>query len=1148
LAGSTLVWYQLSAGQTNSPAHQKAPAKSSTARPLRTSVTGASSLLQTARNIGKAYYEQGKYAEAMSEFQKVIASGNALATDHLDLALALMQGGKLDDALGELTTAKQMDPRLTAAEYNLGILYKRELRYPDAEAALKRVIEADPNDPAVWFNLGTVYFAERHLEPALDAHGHVVKMGFGHGQNFYVASLFHSFTILTRLRRPAEAQQFLKLHEQFRDKVPNISLQNPALEGGKYGAILVPPAPATAPTAVAFARLSFTDITSGLGIKPASAGAKPLDGPLANFPPVIAVADYDSDGHPDLFMMAPGKGSYLYHGNADGTFTDVTEKAGLASAPATVSATFGDYDNCGFPSLFLAGPQGITVYHNNKNGTFTDVTEKAGLKRSQATSQVLLFDADNDGFLDLVATVYSDSGAASHLYRNNSDGTFRDITDSAGLAGVTGKVRGAIFSDFNNDAYIDLLFFREGAPPLLFLNQGEAKFVDRTAESGILKAQAEVTDAAAADFDHDGNFDLVVWSPHGGRVLLNDGGAKFHAVQDLPSAGLSSPGFRGAIADVNGDGFDDVITADGAGVRTALVNNGGHFKQEPLGPLPALKDTARIAPAWLRSPGKLDLLSLTQAGQFAAVERTGPPARWLEVNLDGYKSNKQGVGTVVELKAGNFYKKVEATGGPVRVYIGNLAKLDVVRVTWPNLVIQNSVDVATDKAMQVRESERLASSCPFLYLWDGSRYRFFTDILGVAPLGELSPDGSRIKPNPQELVRLGQIHQRDGYYQFQITDEMREVDYLDQLRLIAVDHPAAEDVYANEIYSSKPLPLAIYSVSERRSPLSAVDDSGRDVLQLIRAPDGRYPTDFRRNRILGLADLHSLTLGLGPLPPSSPLALYLTGWVFWTDSNGSRALESNSKLQMIPPYLQVRDQRGQWVTVIPDMGVPSGTDRTMRVDLTGKFLSADHHVRIVTNLCVYWDQIFFSIDDRPVPFTAELGAATSPSATSHELRLAIADLHYRGFSRPSTDPEHLRPDDFEYEQVLAEAPWNQFLGHYTRYGPVETLLHHGDDRLVVMATGDEMTAGFDARRLPPLKAGWKRDFFLYARGYAKDGEPNTAYFRTVEPLPFFEMSNYPYSADEEAPASSRRHDYLREYQNRPAHLLIPPLAPAIGAP
>jgi hypothetical protein len=161
-----------------------------------------------------------------------------------------------------------------------------------------------------------------------------------------------------------------------------------------------------------------------------------------------------------------------------------------------------------------------------------------------------------------------------------------------------------------------------------------------------------------------------------------------------------------------------------------------------------------------------------------------------------------------------------------------------------------------------------------------------------------------------------------------------------------------------------------------------------------------------------------------------------------------------------------------------------------------------------------------------------------------ELPLASADLHYRGFSAVTSDSRHVRPDYFEYTKLMAEAPWTAFAGRYTRYGPVEKLVGAADNRLVVMATGDEMTLRFEGRHLPPLKPGWKRDFFLYARGYAKDGEPNTAYFRTVEPLPFFEMDNYPYGADRHYPDNSEQQEYLREYETRAAHALIPPLAPA----
>src|SRR5262249_41924177 len=150
-------------------------------------------------------------------------------------------------------------------------------------------------------------------------------------------------------------------------------------------------------------------------------------------------------------------------------------------------------------------------------------------------------------------------------------------------------------------------------------------------------------------------------------------------------------------------------------------------------------------------------------------------------------------------------------------------KLDVVRVTWPNAIVQNSIDLPTNKSLDIRESERLASSCPFLYVWDGRRYRFFTDILGASPIGELLPDGTYTTPNPEELIKLGEVAKsRGGDYFFQITDEMREVDYVDQLHLLAVDHPDSQDIYANEIYSSSPVRPVLHRVGRRHVPISAV--------------------------------------------------------------------------------------------------------------------------------------------------------------------------------------------------------------------------------------------------------------------------------------------------------------------------------------
>ena len=1147
-------------------------AKSAASKAAGRASVGGSAALQSERNVGKAYYEQGKYTEAIEEFQKIVASGKALATDHFDLGLALMQANKLDEALGELTTAKQMHPKLVAADYNLGILYKRELRYPDAEAMLKQVIAVDPDDPAAWFNLGTVYFAEKRLEDALAAYLHVVNMGFGKGQNFYVASLFRTFTTYVRLNRDADAQKALKIHEKMRDKVPGISLQNPALEGGKYGAILLPALPPSEPGQVpTLEKVTFAQITDRLGVTLPPQQSNPaqtqsqikatdysLDYARHNliplFGPSLALGDYNGDGHTDIYVVNPAGANHLLRNNGDGTFTDVTEKAGVAGTGGALSATFADYNNSGKPSLFVAGLDGVRLYRNMGDGVFQDETEKAGLAPipGELDTQAVLFDADVDGFLDLVVTAYTNlneppkkdafifpndfAGAKTRFYRNNGDGTFTETTSSSGLASAKGRMRGAVFADFDNDGYTDLCFYRDDGPPMLFANLGEDKFASRTAEAGEAFAKWVAYGLEAADFNHDGRFDLALWGPGGYRVLINLGGWKFIP---LPLPPVTAPtglfAFRGAVVDVNGDSFADLLVRDAGGKWRLLVNEAGRFREGsitiPAGSTPGV---ATLSPTWFSNPGKLDLVGLTPGGQLLAYEKEGPTPHWLEVKMIGYKSNAQGIGSVVEVKAGNYYNKVVVTGSPIRVFAGNLAKVDVVRVTWPNAVIQNWIDVATDKPIDVRESERLATSCPLLYAWNGRRYVFVTDVLGTAPLGELAPDGTRIKPFPEEFVRLpGDLQTQDGQYVFQLTDELREADFFDQLRLLAVDHPAAREIYSNEIYSSSPQPPVLYSLREKRFPVSAADDRGHDVLPLLLKQDGQYPADFAHHRILGLAEPHSLTLDLGDLPASARVSLWLNGWVFWTDSNGSRALMSNKRLELISPYLQVRNARGEWETVIPDMGLPSGTRRTMRVDLTGKFLTPDHHLRIVTNLCVYWDQIFFSLDDAPAP-------------TPTELPLLSADLHYRGFSTPASDPQHLRPDSFDYENVLAIAPWNPMRGLYTRYGPVEKLLARADDQLVVMAPGDEITVSFDARVLPPLKPGWVRDFFLYTHGWAKDAEPNTAFSATVQPLPFRKMANYPPGAHDPAPSSDDYRRYLREYLTRPRLLLIPPLAPAVG--
>jgi hypothetical protein len=231
------------------------------------------------------------------------------------------------------------------------------------------------------------------------------------------------------------------------------------------------------------------------------------------------------------------------------------------------------------------------------------------------------------------------------------------------------------------------------------------------------------------------------------------------------------------------------------------------------------------------------------------------------------------------------------------------------------------------------------------------------------------------------------------------------------------------------------------------------------------------------------------------------------------------------------PYLQVRDGRGEWKTVLEDMGMPAGKPKSIVVDLSGRFAGPARQVRIVTSACVYWDEIFLS-EDTGRPRTVM--TAMSPAA---------ADLNYRGFSPVLVHPERRQPEEFVYGAALEASAWTPTPGMYTRFGDVKPLLGAVDDQFVIMGSGDELSLRFDAGAAPPLQPGWRRDFLLYADGWAKDSDANTAYSRTVEPLPFHGMSRYPYPAGEQYPTGAAHRAYQAEYNTRPALRLLSRLRP-----
>jgi hypothetical protein len=504
----------------------------------------------------------------------------------------------------------------------------------------------------------------------------------------------------------------------------------------------------------------------------------------------------------------------------------------------------------------------------------------------------------------------------------------------------------------------------------------------------------------------------------------------------------------------------------------------------------------------------------------------------LRVQLAGKVSNRSGAGSKIESRSGSLRQRFEtcaATPAPASADIifgiGKRTVVDAVRVLWPAGIVQAETEVPKltagklNQTLVVTELDRKPSSCPYLYTWNGERFEFVTDFMGGGEMGYWLAPGVRNHPDPDEYVRIreDQLKVRDGRYEVRVTNELEEALYVDRLQLLAISHPAGIEVFPNEGMVDPPRPFKLYATRSAKPPLSATDDHGCDVLARVSKYDRQYPDDFKLLKLRGYAEEHTLTLDTGALANGRALLL-MTAWTDYAFSSDNVAAHQ-SGLGLKPPALQVRDAKGQWKTVISNIGIPVGRPQTMVVDLTGKFLSRSREVRIVTNMRIYWDEILVDTSNEPAPRSIV------------RLDPLNAELSWRGFSVETT-PDGREPFGYDYNRVLSTSPWKTMPGRYTRLGDVRELLAKTDDMFVIARPGDEIAVSFDARGLPKLPAGWKRTFLLYSDGFSKEMDLNSSNPDQVLPLPFHGMSGYPYPAGERYPMTAARRRYIERYNTR----------------
>ena len=491
----------------------------------------------------------------------------------------------------------------------------------------------------------------------------------------------------------------------------------------------------------------------------------------------VAWIDYDQDGLLDLyFVQSAATEAYkpthplrsaLYHNNGDGTFTDVTEKAHLGGeGHYGQGVAVGDFDNNGYPDLYVTGYGSAILYRNNGDGTFIDVTAHAGVEDTRNwSSSAGWFDFDKDGWLDLVVTNYIEwspknnlwcgehkpgyrsycnpnnyRGQKTTLYRNNHDGTFTDVSEKSGVADPESKGMSMVLADVNNDGWPDIAVANDTWPNFLFENNGDGTFTDVSLISGLAASEDGRYEAGmgidAADVDGDGNLDIYITHLDFelNRLYHNNGDGTFSDAtysSGIGNKAILLSGVAAKFMDYDNDGWPDILQANGAMLDNVqlyhslvsykepllMFRNLGHGKFEKtsdsLGPDFNRPMAGRgLATADFFNDGQVGIAVNCRGEAPLILRNAGTPNHWIEVLLIGTKSNRDGIGSLLKLSSGGVVQVDQSKGGTsymsasdprIHFGLGKRNKVDSLQITWPSGQVDKLSSVPVDTIIAVKE-------------------------------------------------------------------------------------------------------------------------------------------------------------------------------------------------------------------------------------------------------------------------------------------------------------------------------------------------------------------------------------------------------------------------------------------------------------
>lgn len=1033
---------------------------------------------------GRGFYDSGEPAKAVDAFRRAVDLMPTHPDARQNLANALLRA---NDPAGAVTQANElirMNQNLGAAHFLLGAAL---LRQGKAEAALTELQiskDIDRTVNATSYLLGRAHFELGHFEDAATLFDEVLQFETNHPSAYYNLS-----QALTRLGRADEAARALESHRALLSQRGGASVDPSVVETCDHTKIRVP------------FRLDPPD-PRGIPVAFVDATAATLGADSGRFSGPIGVIDIQSNGSSDLFVRE-GEAQFRLLLNSGGKLQAGPNAVAVTPGARYTRVLVGDLNRDRYEDIVVLGDRGLHAFRLATNGMMSDSTAFSNL-RNQPAEEGLMADLDFTGNLDLV--LLTPTNRSVRVLRNLGNMYFTNGTASSGFPVDTAGWLGLKTDDWNGDELNDFLLTGPGPTNVsrLLLKQRGGPLTNTVAPQEW-PAGAVV---AVGDFNNDLRQDLAVAGDTQMTVILNG----FPKTATLALGGGTLRDLT--ILDYDNDGWLDLLGTTAAGLRLWRNTGDGKFQETttasgleslPKGRIESLATTD------IDNDGDTDFVVSMESQGLKVFRNDGGNANLqLKLRLLGTRSNGSGLGLRIELTSGNWRALRTVHHLPVEIGVGKRDKIDALNVRWFD-TMSTDIDTPVQQGQQVAlvELVRPTGSCPYLYRWDGERFVFVTDLLGGAPVGLPAAEGWYIEADPDELAWIGDAQDfkpRNGYYTVQVTEELREVLYLDEAKMVVVDHPPEVEVHpTDKLVPGRPFaPTDLVALRNRRPLRRALNLAGTEVTAALQSADQIMvsPLKLRPPQQRGHAEPHGVELEFEGMDVSQPLALAMTGWLRFGGGMANIAASRDPDLPFPFPRLEAETAAG-WTPVDVTVGAPCGKTKTIVVDLAGKLPTGTRRLRLSTSFEIHWDRIalFERVD------LATAGVSVRRQAPDR------TDLHWRGYSEfkdlPWTQP--LTPD---YDQVRAWPDWRITpTGWCTRYGPVDELIAKRDGGLALLNGGDELTLEFAADALPPLPEGRRRSFFLFTVGWDKDADFHVVLGDRVEPLPWEGMNDQRYGRE-----------------------------------